>query len=58
MDKCKDCKHGIYAPIPDKQIGHAGRMLPNWDCAHPDSTVRKLAKQKGFSQNCPYFEAK
>jgi hypothetical protein len=58
MDKCKDCKHGIYAPIPDKQIGHEGKLMPNWNCNHPDDKIRKLARTIGFSQNCPSFEAK
>lgn len=57
MDKCKKCKYGVYAPLPDEQIGHEGRSIPNWDCDHPDDLIKKQAGQIGFTQNCPYFEA-
>ena len=56
MDKCSECKHGHNRPLEDKQLGHKGRFIPNWDCGHPDYEVRKQARQIGFVQNCPYFE--
>ena len=58
MDKYKNCKYGVYAPLPDEQIGQVGRYIPNWVCDYPDDMIKKQARQKGFTQNCPYFEEK
>lgn len=56
MIKCTKCKFGYNKQIPDKQIGHEGRYLENWECDHPNPEIRKGSKQKGWIEKCPEFE--
>ncbi len=55
MDKCAECKHAIYSPDPDRQLGHEGEQFENWKCGHPDETIRIKSKQKGWDEKCPEF---
>lgn len=58
MNKCENCKYGLYSPVPDEQIGHQGRFIENWECNHPDDEIKKKSIQKGWAETCPEFKTK
>ena len=61
MGECKECIYGLYRPIQDKQIRPGSsriKGIDNWDCEHPDNSIKKRSEKKGGAENCPGFKAK